>query len=364
MAKRKRLSFDSLDLEGKSHLAGQLDPSLQVSPPSRAAPIAQVAGDSSAQAAIATLTAELEDARSSGRLLLRLDLDQIDEEHMSRDRLSADPQEMNDLISSIRDRGQQMPIEVTALGDGRFGLISGWRRLRALRHLFAETGDPAFGRVLALPRAPENMAASYRAMVEENEIRAGLSYYERARIAALAAEAGVYPDTRAAIAGLFAAASRAKRSKIGSFLGLWRVLDGRLRFASAISERLGLALARAIEDDPVFGSRLVDRLRKANPGSPEEEIALLERALSSGSRLEKANPAIDSDEKSSKQRSPSRYNVESKTSVKPARQREEIRAGINLDTEGDLGEMTLTLSGSNVDKQLREQLIAWLRHKA
>ena len=86
-------------------------------------------------------------------------------------------------------------------------------------------------------------------MVEENEIRVGLSYYERARIAARAAELGVFPDTASALARLFASASRAKRSKIGSFLRLYTALDDRLRFPAAIPERLGLRLARALDAD-------------------------------------------------------------------------------------------------------------------
>ena len=45
---------------------------------------------------------------------------------------------------------------------------------------------------------------AYVAMVEENEIRVGLSFYERARIAAKSVEAGVYPDDRAALRALFA----------------------------------------------------------------------------------------------------------------------------------------------------------------
>lgn len=322
----------------------------------RSAPIAQVAGDSSAQAALGALTAELEEARASGRLMRRLGLDEVEGGHLARDRMRADPAEMDDLIASLRDRGQQVPIEVQALEDGRFGLISGWRRLAALRHLHDETGEARFATVLAILRAPETLAEAYRAMVEENEIRTGISYYERARIAALAAEAGVYTDARAAIAGLFAAASRAKRSKIGSFLLLWQALDNRLRFGPAIPERLGLALARAIEGDAAFARRLGDRLRKAACSTAAEELALLERSLRKGAGTDaQATPPVDIKPD---------VTPPEPAHLSPAPPHvEEIRPGITLETTGGFSAARLVLSGKKVDGPLRDRLVAWLHEQ-
>jgi hypothetical protein len=71
-------------------------------------------------------------------------------------------------------------------------------------------------------------------MVEENEIRAGISFYERARLAAEAAKLGIYPDAAAAIAALFTSASPAKRSKIGSFVRVHEALGHALRYPAAI----------------------------------------------------------------------------------------------------------------------------------
>lgn len=51
-------------------------------------------------------------------------------------------------------------------------------------------------------------------MVEENEVRANLSHYERGRIAVLAAEQGHFTHVEEAVARLSGAASKAKRSKI------------------------------------------------------------------------------------------------------------------------------------------------------
>ena len=50
-------------------------------------------------------------------------------------------------------------------------------------------------------------------MVEENEIRVGLSYYERARIVAKAVAQGVFETEKQALQRLFHTASRPKRSK-------------------------------------------------------------------------------------------------------------------------------------------------------
>ncbi len=194
--------------------------------------------------------------------------------YLVRDRIATDPDEMTALVESSRARGQQTPIEVALVAPDRYGLISGWRRLTALRHLAQE--DPAFGTVLALLRKPDQASDAYIAMVEENEIRVGLSFYERARIAAKAVEAGVYPDDRAALRSLFASASRAKRSKIGSFLTVVRALDGVLHFPESIGERLGLQLAQGLEADPDLAARLITALQ--DPGFDGPQDAATEQA--------------------------------------------------------------------------------------
>ncbi|GAA6189954.1 ParB N-terminal domain-containing protein [Litorivita sp. NS0012-18] len=246
--------------------------------PAATPPIAHVAGQAASEAALRELADDVRRARDEGRLVQSLPLDTVDEGYLVRDRIAVEASEMTALMESLRARGQQTPIEVVELDGGRFGLISGWRRLSALRELSRE--DPArFGTIQALLRRPETASDAYRAMVEENEIRVGLSYYERARIVARAASEGVFADTSAALSGLFASASRAKRSKIGSFLRLHDALDDRLHFASAIPERLGLALVKALEADKEFAARLRDRLRKTPPASAADEISVLERAI-------------------------------------------------------------------------------------
>lgn len=278
MAKRKRLTVPG-DI---GFAIGEGAPAVAQEPPALfaplgAPPIARVAAETAASAALSDLARELTEARDSGRMILSLPLDQVDETYLVRDRVHADPEELEALMASMRQRGQQVPIEVTALPGGRYGLISGWRRLTALRRLAREGSHKP--EVLAIQRRPDTAATAYLAMVEENELRVGLSYYERARIILRATELGVFPDTQTALARLFAPASRAKRSKIGSFFRIVQALDGVLRFPAHIPERLGLTLSRALDQDPTLGARITDLLQAEFPLQAERELALLESCL-------------------------------------------------------------------------------------
>lgn len=268
MAKRKRLTPFG---------APETDDLPEVTLPSVRPPIADMAGASAATAAMEEMAATLQAAREGGRLVLSLPLSQIEAGYLVRDRIASDPEEMAALVESLRARGQQTPIEVAQIGPDRYGLISGWRRLSALRQLAAEGSEIVS--VLALLRKPDQASDAYVAMVEENEIRVGLSFYERARIAAKAVEAGVYSDDRSALRALFAAASRAKRSKIGSFLTVVRALDGALRFPESIGERLGLQLAQALEADAELGARLAAELSAHSAADPAAEQARIAKAM-------------------------------------------------------------------------------------
>lgn len=302
MAKRKRLTPARLDgaisspepvgddmpfpamLETKS-MFPHYPMGVAVPAPSRVpprAPIAQVAGAAATAAAFDAVAQSLAEARAEGRLIQRVALAAIDEGYLVRDRVLLDAEDMQVLCDSLRARGQQTAIEVVALGNDRWGLISGARRVSALKRLHAETNDPKFGTVLAISRQPGDSAAAYLAMVEENEIRVGLSYYERARIVVRAVEKGVYGSDRQALAALFQAASRAKRSKIGSFLRIVRALDADLRFPAALTERSGLALAAALERDETLEQRLISALQAACRETAESEAQVIARAIAPG----------------------------------------------------------------------------------
>ncbi|MCP4212351.1 MAG: ParB N-terminal domain-containing protein, partial [Halieaceae bacterium] len=126
MAKRKRLTpANPVFLGSEASVPRQM----------HSAPIADVAGEASTRAALDEVSETLTRARSEGRLVIPVSLDQIDHDYLVRDRVAVDDEEMEVLINSLRARGQQAPIEVAPLEAGRFGLISGWRRCTALKRL-------------------------------------------------------------------------------------------------------------------------------------------------------------------------------------------------------------------------------------
>lgn len=264
MAKRKRLDVPtetfSPDLETKSALS-----------PRVRMPIAEVAGETAGRAALEEVAREMTSAEEEGRIVKRLAIAEIGLLHFSRDRLHLDPEEMEVLKASLRSRGQQSPIEVVRTGRG-FELISGFRRIEALKAIGEES-------VLALVRQPQSAAGAYQAMVEENEIRSDLSFYERANIAFVCVGQGIFPNPRAAVSSLFAHAPAAKRSKIVKFLVIRDRLGKALRFPAAIPEKLGLRLAAALEADKALGNRIADALRKTPPQDAAAERRVLERAL-------------------------------------------------------------------------------------
>lgn len=291
MAKRKRLTVPTPNAPQAPAEAPQMDiPRVDDIPvgktPDRAlrpaglqrAPIADVAKDAAAHAALAQVTQELTAAKREGRMIQPLPLTDIQPNHLVRDRIVLDTEEMEALKTSLRARGQQTPIEVVSLPGGGYGLISGYRRLQALKEL-SEAHSDAPQTVLALIRQPDDASDAYTAMVEENEIRVGLSYFERASIVQAAVREGVFPTETAALQGLFASASRSKRSKIKSFLPVVAHLGGALTHPTALTERMGLALASRCETDPAFVERLKDRLRKADITDAAAEQALIAKAL-------------------------------------------------------------------------------------
>lgn len=284
MAKRKRLTPAQPGFINQDMMVPR--------PPIAQAPIAQVASDVAVTAAFEEVQGELQAAQREGRMVLSLPLESVQVDYLIRDRQNSDPEDMATLKASLTARGQQTPIEVVALKDGRFGLISGWRRHLALSELLHETGAEKFGSINALLRQPEDRSAAYVAMIEENEIRADLSTYERARIAWLSVRAGVYSSEKQALQTLYSAVSFSKRSKVKSFFPLVEALDEALQYPGLIPERLGLGLSKALVADGELGARLCSALAALTEPTPAQERAILEAQLASstGNRTEPKSP--------------------------------------------------------------------------
>ena len=269
MAKRKRLTPARMTEAPAPEVKSMPSrPALSTRPP-----IADVAHDAAASAALSEVAQELSTARTEGRLIQKVPLSSIDPQFLVRDRVVMDDEDMAALVASLTARGQQTPIEVSDLGGGRYGLISGFRRYTALCEISAKAPD--IDTVLAVVRAPKEAAEAYEAMVEENEVRVDLSFYERGRIVARAKDTGAYRTDALALSKLFAHVPRARRSKIGSFVSLVRALDDDLRFPAALSEKLGLALAKQMGSDPGFVERVKAALSVTPAATADEEVTML-----------------------------------------------------------------------------------------
>lgn len=111
MAKRKRLSALGMvtDSDSKTDLPVT---------PRQIPPVARIAADAATQSALSDLADEMRQARETGRLILDLPLEDINAEHLKRDRMFVDPEELAVLSASISDRGQQTPMEVVSLPGG------------------------------------------------------------------------------------------------------------------------------------------------------------------------------------------------------------------------------------------------------
>lgn len=223
--------------------------------------------------------ARLDAAEAESRVVLAIDLDQIDLAHLPRDRraLNREGEDWTSLKASLATRGQQTPIEVVDLGadaQPRYGLISGLRRITALRELLEETDADRFALVLALIRPARPMAENLIAMIEENEIRAGISFFERGRIASLAAAQEIFEDADTAVETLFASSNRNRRYKIRCFVTIFEAVGDRLQYPEAIGERLGIQLARAIREDGA-GDALVAALDGQPDRTEAQELAIL-----------------------------------------------------------------------------------------
>ncbi len=362
MAKRKRLT----PAQGSYLAPDATSAPLSAAPlGASSAPIAQVASEASAHAALEELSSVLAEARSKGLMIQELPLSAIDGGYLVRDRLEQNPEEMEALEASLRARGQQTPIEVVALPelvDGMtHGLISGWRRLTALTALHDGGRAPQFATVLARVIEPDSAEAAYVAMVEENEIRVNLSHYERARIAVRALKEGVFQSQKLALQGLFGNATRSRRSKIGSFVTLVESLDGLLHFPTAISERLGLALVKEIESSPAFLAALEAEMLKTPRGTPDEELAVLNAAL------ERPRPAAEAtsppDHPVTQGASPVRPRVRSTTPKMAVGERLILNAGPGLRLGFSPDEGKIELMGTAVGEDLLADLQDWLRRR-
>jgi len=145
-------------------------------------------------------------------MLHEIPIDLIDADALPRDRGSDDPEALGELTTSILIEGLRQPVEVFHIADpapgaAEYGLISGFRRLAAVRTL----GQPT---IRAFIRQPDSIPAALAAMVSENEARSQISPWEEARLVVTCLQREVFPNPDAALDALFPMLSRQKRSRM------------------------------------------------------------------------------------------------------------------------------------------------------
>ncbi|MGH1414375.1 MAG: ParB/RepB/Spo0J family partition protein [Pelagimonas sp.] len=226
------------------------------------APIAQVAAEAAQSVPVtdpdvraenarnASIAKEMQKSEAAGLLIREIPLEEINPEDMVRDRAQLAEADMMELRTSIAASGLRLPIELYELdkpdGNVRYGILSGYRRFKAVQALLALTTASKYSTIKALIRQPGSVPDAFAAMVEENEIRAGLSPFERGRISSIAVQMGVFASTEESVNKMFSAASKAKRSKIRSFALIFEELGDLLAFPEALSEKQGLRVAAAL----------------------------------------------------------------------------------------------------------------------
>lgn len=291
MAKRRKLTAPSA--EDLSRLEEEFRRETSLSP---MAPIAQVAAEAAREAPVSDPDTRASQARDSadaqtlreaeaaGLLIREIPVEQIAAEDMVRDRAQITPEEMQELELSIELNGLRLPIEVYELvdtyeGPERYGIISGYRRYKAVSGMYARWNDPRHAKIKAIVREPGSLEKAFSSMVEENEIRVNLSPFERGRIVSLAVQMGVFKSTTEAVDRMFGMASKAKRSKIRSFALIFEDLGDLLTYPEGLTEKQGLRLSAALRGGADRALR--DTLADAAPQDTAEEWDILEPIVTS-----------------------------------------------------------------------------------
>jgi ParB family chromosome partitioning protein len=208
-------------------------------------------------------------------------LAEIDAGALSRDRTGLDAEPQRELELSIAASGLRQPVELFPLaeprGAHRFGLLSGYRRLCAFRSLHEATAQPRYAAIPAFLRAATSLAAAIAAMVEENEIRAGLSPFERGLIAVSARNQGAFASIEEAVEKLYPNATKEKRSVLRTFAFFAEAMDGQFTAPEKLSYRQILLLSKAINAG--FGNLIRTALEESSVKDPDHQWELMRSIL-------------------------------------------------------------------------------------
>ena len=274
---------------------------------------------------------------------------------IARDRTALDKDDYDELRLSLLTHGLRQPIEVYELPDPdadeqaqgkRYGLIAGYRRLYAFRDLNETVAPGKFAEIPALIRPFSTVAEAMRQMVEENELHAAVSPWEKGYLLAEAVTAGIFDSTDAAITGLFPGANATKRSRLRTYARVYDELQDTLKLPEGLSTRHMLRLGNAVREG--WGEVIRQHLGDIQTESPDEQWKVIEPLLIEFERdLAAATPAI-----TIHPRRPIRFSV--------------VKRGLRIRREMTKHGYTLHFSGheatSGFMDDLIEQIEAWYQH--
>lgn len=213
--------------------------------------------------------------RGMGLVIAQVPVGDVATAKLVRDRKGGVDAEIGELKTSIREIGLSNPIQVEETGDGTYELIQGFRRLRSFVELHDETGDDRYAAIPAIVLAGgETLEQSYRRMVDENLVRADISFAEMGELARAyaASEATACDSADDAVAVLFKSAGYQKRTYIRGFARLMGMIGPALAHPEAVSRNLGLAVLRRLEAEPGTQAALLAELDGAGDAKAEQGV--------------------------------------------------------------------------------------------
>jgi ParB family chromosome partitioning protein len=267
---------ESVDTSQAERSDRRLGPMATAIREAKQATAASSVSDEDADLMAMTLAVEMKRLRDANLDLRMVALEDIDEDHLTRDRADVDPEALEELKTSIKHHGLSQPVRVDLLEDGRLGLNQGRRRLRVFRELLSETGDERYARIPAMVDNVGERLLAYQRMVDENLIREDVSMAELARLAIAYAE-DESMKTDEAVDALFASANRKRRWIIKEFIAVMSALGDRLQHPKGISHNLARRIVRKLSEES-GRSTLIEALDKAPERSAVEELTILEAA--------------------------------------------------------------------------------------
>ena len=218
--------------------------------------------------------------------------DAIDESALPRDRAGLDAEPLDELVASLVANGLRQPIELWQLSEPRpphaFGLISGFRRLAAFRSLHTTAADKTRWQAIpAFIRQPASYAAAFAAMVEENEVRAELSPFEKGMTLVTAVRCEIFPSVDAAIDAMHAGKPYHQRSRLRTLARFAAEMDGLLTAPEKLSQAQAFRIAAAF--DAGFGEVIDTALNESSLKDPATQWEILKPILAEAEDCARAN---------------------------------------------------------------------------